>query len=141
MLWRSVVGKLWMTILLLVSFVLGFVAILLSQFFRTYYVDMSEARLQKVATSVSELIEEGADVKTIENIAYKFSDPLSRIIIVEDGKEISSSPKQEGLVTLTMDDLKEDKELAAVFTDKKKLRITLEKPLIVERIKILKMIL
>ncbi len=55
MLWRSVVGKLWMTILLLVSFVLGFVAILLSQFFRTYYVDMSEARLQKVATSVSEL--------------------------------------------------------------------------------------
>ena len=38
---------------------------------------MSEARLQKVATSVSELIEEGADVKTIENIAYKFSDPLS----------------------------------------------------------------
>ena len=77
MLWRSVVGKLWMTILLLVSFVLGFVAILLSQFFRTYYVDMSEARLQKVATSVSELIEEGADVKTIENIAYKFSDPLS----------------------------------------------------------------
>lgn len=109
--------------------------------FRTYYVDMSEARLQKVATSVSELIEEGADVKTIENIAYKFSDPLSRIIIVEDGKEISSSPKQEGLVTLTMDDLKEDKELAAVFTDKKKLRITLEKLLIVERIKILKMIL
>ena len=54
-----------MTILLLVSFVLGFVAILLSQFFRTYYVDMSEARLQKVATSVSELIEEGADVKRL----------------------------------------------------------------------------
>ncbi|EFI65982.1 MULTISPECIES: sensor histidine kinase ResE [Bacillus] len=127
MLWRSVVGKLWMTILLLVSFVLGFVAILLSQFFRTYYVDMSETRLQKVATSVSELIEEGADVKTIENIAYKFSDPLSRIIIVEDGKEISSSPKQEGLVTLTMDDLKEDKELAAVFTDKKEIKNNIRK--------------
>ncbi len=110
-----------------VSFVLGFVAILLSQFFRTYYVDMSEARLQKVATSVSELIEEGADVKTIENIAYKFSDPLSRIIIVEDGKEISSSPKQEGLVTLTMDDLKEDKELAAVFTDKKEIKNNIRK--------------
>lgn len=40
-----------------------------------------------------------------------------------------------------MDDLKEDKELAAVLQTKKKLRITLEKPLIVERIKILKMIL
>ncbi|ABS21523.1 ATP-binding protein [Bacillus cytotoxicus] len=119
MLWRSVVGKLWMTILLLVSFVLGFVAILLSQFFRTYYVDLSETRLTKVAQSVTELVEEGADVKTIENIAYKFSDPLSRIIIVKDGKEFSASPKQEGLVTLTIDDLKADKELAAVFINQK----------------------
>ncbi|MDR4162670.1 histidine kinase, partial [Bacillus paranthracis] len=58
-----------MTILLLVSFVLGFVAILLSQFFDNYYIEMSENRLTKVATSVSELIEEGADEKTIENIA------------------------------------------------------------------------
>lgn len=40
-----------------------------------------------------------------------------------------------------MDDLKEDKRISGCFTDKKKLRITLEKPLIVERIKILKMIL
>ncbi len=40
-----------------------------------------------------------------------------------------------------MDDLKEDKELAAVFTDKKKLRIILEKRLIVGRIKTPKMIL
>lgn len=119
MLWKSVVGKLWMTILLLVSFVLGFVAILLSQFFDTYYVEMSETRLTTVATSVSELIEEGSDEQTIENIAYKFVDPLSRIIVVKDGDEISASPEQEGLVTLTLADLKEDKELESVMTDKK----------------------
>ena len=94
---------------------------------------MSEARLQKVATSVSELIEEGADVKRLRISLTNSLTPFK--IIVEDGKEISSSPKQEGLVTLTMDDLKEDKELAAVFTDKKKLRIILEKRLIVGRIK------
>ena len=64
MLWRSVVGKLWMTILLLVSFVLDLLRFYFHSF-RTYYVDMSEARLQKVATSVSELIEEGADVKRL----------------------------------------------------------------------------
>lgn len=119
MLWRSVVGKLWMTILLLVSFVLGFVSILLSQFFDNYYIEMSETRLTKVATSVSELIEEGADEKTIENIAYKFADPLSRIIVVKEDREASSSPKQEGLVDLTIEDLKKDKDLAAVFIDKK----------------------
>ncbi len=82
---------------------------------------------KKLQQVFQRLIEEGADVKTIENIAYKFSDPLSRIIIVEDGKEISSSPKQEGLVTLTMDDLKEDKELAAVFTDKKEIKNNIRK--------------
>lgn len=119
MLWRSVVGKLWMTILLLVSFVLGFVAILLSQFFENYYVKMSETRLTKVATSVVELIDEGADEQTIENIAYKFADPLSRIVVVKDDNKISASPEQEGLVNLTIDDLKNDEDLAAVFTDKK----------------------
>ncbi|WP_459501550.1 ATP-binding protein [Bacillus sp. C1] len=127
MLWRSVVGKLWMTILLLVSFVLGFVAILLSQFFDNYYIEMSETRLTKVATSVAELIEEGADEKTIEGIAYKFTDPLSRIIIVKEDQEVSSSPKQEGLIHLTIDDLKKDKELAAVFIDKKENKETIKK--------------
>lgn len=87
--------------------------------FENYYVEMSKTRLTKVATSVSELIEEGADEKTIENIAYKFTDPLSRIIVVKDDNEVSASPKQEGLVNLTIADLKNDKDLAAVFTDKK----------------------
>ncbi|ENQ3104717.1 two-component system, OmpR family, sensor histidine kinase ResE [Bacillus sp. 491mf] len=122
MLWKSVVGKLWMTILLLVSFVLGFVAILLSQFFDNYYVTMGETRLTNVATSVSELIEEGADEKTIEHIAYKFADPLSRIIIVKEDDKVSASPAQRGLVTLTLDDLKHDKELQAVFTERKKVQ-------------------
>ena len=80
---------------------------------------MSENRLQKVATSVTELIEEGADVKRLRTSRTNSLDPLSRIIIVEDGKEISSSLKQEGLVTLTMDNLKEDKELAAVLRTKR----------------------
>lgn len=118
MLWKSVVGKLWMTILLLVSFVLGFVAILLSQFFDTYYVKMGETRLTTVATSVSELIEEGADEHTIENIAYKFVDPLSRIIVVKGNGQVSASPEQEGLVTLTLADIKKDEELASVLKDK-----------------------
>lgn len=122
MLWKSVVGKLWMTILLLVSFVLGFVAILLSQFFDTYYVKQGETRLTTIATSVSELIEEGADEQTIENIAYKFVDPLSRIIVVKGEGEVSASPEQEGLVTLTLADIQKDKELASVLKDKKEIK-------------------
>lgn len=129
MLWRSVVGKLWGTILLLVSVVLGFVAILLLQFFENYYVTTSETRLTNVATRISEMIEDGMDEQTVETVAYQFVDPLSRIIVVKDGQEASYSPGQKGLVNLTVEDLKEDPDLAKVFTEQKKVQKKMYVPL------------
>ncbi|WP_342045576.1 ATP-binding protein [Bacillus sp. OTU530] len=119
MLWRSVVGKLWVTILLLVSVVLGFVAILLLQFFENYYVDTSETRLTNVATRISEMIGDGMDEQTVETVAYQFVDPLSRIIVVKNGKAASYSPEEKGLVNLTVEDLKADPDLVKVFTEQK----------------------
>jgi two-component system sensor histidine kinase ResE len=129
MLWRSVVGKLWVTILLLVSVVLGFVAILLLQFFENYYIDTSETRLTNVATRISEMIEDGMDEQTVETVAYQFVDPLSRIIVVKDGKAASYSPEKKGLVNLTVEDLKADPDLAKVFTEQKKVQKKMSVPL------------
>ncbi|MFC5772456.1 ATP-binding protein [Ectobacillus antri] len=126
MIWRSVVGKLWITILLLVSFVLGFVAILLHQFFQNYYVTLSETRLTNQATRIAEMIENGMDEKTVEMAAYPFVDPLSRVAVVRQNS-ISYSPEQPGLVALTVEDLKKDIDLEYVFTEqktvKKRLRV------------------
>lgn len=128
MLWRSVVGKLWITILLLVSFVLGFVMLLLHQFFQTYYDKTSETRLTHFATQISQMIDEGMDEKTIENIAYQFVDPLSQIVVVKNGGNISYSPGQEGLVSLTLNDLKKDSDLNTVITEKKTVKKKLNVP-------------
>ncbi|MFX3624736.1 MAG: ATP-binding protein [Ectobacillus sp.] len=119
MLWRSVVGKLWLTILLLVSFVLGIVAILLLQFFQNYYVTMSETRLTNLAVRVTDMLENGMDEKTVETVAYQFVDPLSRIVVVQNENSISYSPGEEELVVLSLGDLKKDRDLTKVFTEQK----------------------
>lgn len=129
MLWRSVVGKLWITILLLVSVVLGFVAILLLQFFENYYVTTSETRLTNVATRISEMIEDGMDEQTVETVAYQFVDPLSRIIVVKDGQTASYSPGEKGLVNLTVEDLQADSDLVKVFTKQKNVQKKMYVPL------------
>ena len=51
-LWRSVVGKLWMTILFLVSFVLLILTILLLQFFEKYHVNQIEQGLSDQAEKI-----------------------------------------------------------------------------------------
>lgn len=128
MLWRSVVGKLWITILLLVSFVLGFVAILLHQFFQNYYVTLSETRLTNQATRISQMIENGVDEKTVEMAAYPFVDTLSRIVVVKNKEDLSYSPGQDDLVILSLDDLKRDKDLERVFTEQKSVKKKLYVP-------------
>jgi two-component system sensor histidine kinase ResE len=128
MLWRSVVGKLWITILLLVSFVLGFVAILLHQFFQSYYVSLSETRLTNQATRISQMIESGIDEKTVEAAAYPFVDPLSRIVVVKNEKDISYSPGQDNLIVLTLEDLQKDRELSKVFTEQQTVKKKLYAP-------------
>ena len=48
--WKSVVGKLWFTILLLVSFVLFILTFFLLEFIENYHVDEAEADLTKLAS-------------------------------------------------------------------------------------------
>ncbi|WP_335869766.1 ATP-binding protein [Bacillus sp. 2205SS5-2] len=60
-LWKSVVGKLWMTILLLVSSVLIILTILLLQFFQNYHVNEVEEELMKTAKKVARVIENHED--------------------------------------------------------------------------------
>lgn len=56
-LWRSVVGKLWMTIIGLVTVVLFILTILLVQFFDRFYYDQQYDNLKNLATKVSYIFE------------------------------------------------------------------------------------
>jgi two-component system, OmpR family, sensor histidine kinase ResE len=55
---RSVVGKLWGTIIILVAFVLFVLTLLLLQYFENFHVNEAENTLTQVATKISDLLEE-----------------------------------------------------------------------------------
>lgn len=57
---RSVVGKLWITIILLVSFVLFILTVMLLGFFENYHIEETEKGLTKTANRISRVLEEHA---------------------------------------------------------------------------------
>src|SRR5690625_4813067 len=93
MFWRSVVGKLAVTILLLVSFVLFILTILLLEFFENFHVKQEENQLIQVATKISKIVNKNDDhlltIKMIETV----KEPSSKAIIYfpDDSRWVSDT--------------------------------------------------
>src|SRR5690625_1001017 len=81
MFWRSVVGKLAMTIFLLVSFVLFILTILLLEFFENFHIQEAEKSLLQTANKVSMMLEEDDDLLFIQETAERVKDPSSKVFI------------------------------------------------------------
>ncbi len=87
MFWRSVVGKLAVTILLLVSFVLFILTILLLEFFENFHVKQEEIQLIQTANKMSKIVkkyekEPELAIELISNV----KEPSSKAILyLEDG--------------------------------------------------------
>src|SRR5690625_2625607 len=81
MFWRSVVGKLAMTILLLVSFVLFILSILLLEFFEEFHIQEAEKGLMQSASKISLVVEELEDKPLVVEMAERMKDPTSKVII------------------------------------------------------------
>lgn len=79
--WRSVVGKLAVTILLLVSFVLFILTILLLEFFENFHTEEAEKDMLQTATKVSVMAEQYKDKDLITDTTERVKDPSSRIVI------------------------------------------------------------
>nr|WP_083465570.1 hypothetical protein [Thalassobacillus sp. C254] len=96
MLWRSVVGKLWLTILLLVSVVLLLLTVLLLQFFEGFHINEAEEQLTNHANVIASLMEEYDDdieaLETIEGIAASYE---TRLTIFEGTEHIWSSTAED----------------------------------------------
>ncbi|KIL48968.1 sensor histidine kinase [Jeotgalibacillus alimentarius] len=83
--WRSVVGKLWMTILLLVSFVLFILTILLLEFFQNYHVEEVEESLRYEAQKAASIIEEHEELDmSLQIVSEILDDPVHSIVKIED---------------------------------------------------------
>ncbi|WP_010530849.1 ATP-binding protein [Lentibacillus jeotgali] len=116
MFWRSVVGKLAITILLLVSFVLFILTILLLGFFENFHVNEAEEDMMQTATKVSQMVEQYDNQKLPLENAELLKDPVSRVAIVYgDGTFRTSDSTDSDLNKLDPQWLRNDEDLVNVF--------------------------
>ncbi|MFS0560242.1 ATP-binding protein [Terribacillus sp. 179-K 1B1 HS] len=119
MLWGSVVNKLWLTILALVSVVLGLLTFLLLEFFGNFHIEEAEESLLQTATKVSILMEEINNRDTVYDTAERVQDKNSRIAILQDDQVWLSDPDQESepLPDVDREWLLQDTELKKAATE------------------------
>ena len=119
MFWRSVVGKLAITILLLVSFVLFILTILLLEFFEGFHVQEAEKAMVQSATKMSMLVEEHDEKSLITEMVEQVKDPTSRVIIYfEDGEIWASKTTNQHLLNLDEITPENNPNLKKVITDR-----------------------
>ncbi|WP_050180753.1 ATP-binding protein [Domibacillus robiginosus] len=126
--WRSVVGKLWITILLLVSFVLAFLTILLLEFFETYNIAQVEQQLENTAEKIATVIQNYGDEETKLEVAWELVDEPAHIVIAENERTFHFSPLEDTNTQISRNVITDNPELAAVFTDKEKVKAEINTP-------------
>src|SRR5690606_6166887 len=117
MLWKSVVGKLWMTIIGLVAVVLVILSFLLVQFFDRYYYDRQYDTLKTVAYKVSSIFEEYENKDRAVQTARELLE-ISKTNLAVVGPDVEAIWQITGdanLPIIPMDELFEDPDLQYVF--------------------------
>lgn len=115
---RSVVGKLWITIILLVSFVLFILTVMLLEFFENYHVNEVKANLEKTATRISYFLQEHEESIGLE-ISWELLDDVTEAMVVFSEDEYYPSPNMQQTLDLPIDFFREDPELYQVFSNDK----------------------
>lgn len=87
-LWRSVVGKLWITILLLVAFVLFILTILQLEFFQNYHLEQVENDLSDTAEKIASIVENHEDLSMGLQISKEIVDDPHNLIIAESKNKL-----------------------------------------------------
>ncbi|GLB58038.1 ATP-binding protein [Cytobacillus sp. NCCP-133] len=118
MLWKSVVGKLWGTILLLVSFVLLILTIMLLEFFENYHINETEKGLTNTAHKITRILKEHDRDVGLE-ISWELVDDVTKVVIINSPTEYYYSPNHTDSVKLPISYLTEEEDLSEVFTENK----------------------
>ncbi|MEH7333796.1 ATP-binding protein [Neobacillus drentensis] len=122
---RSVVGKLWFTILLLVSFVLFILTVMLLEYTQNNNIKVTKSDLTHTAEKIARVLENHPDDKFplgLE-ISWEILDNDTKVLIVKNSQDVYYSPNTEKGKKLSLSDIKNDTELSKVFSK----NITVEK--------------
>jgi two-component system, OmpR family, sensor histidine kinase ResE len=130
MFWRSVVGKLWITILLLVSFVLFILTVMLVEFFENYHINETRKGLTNTAEKIAKVLEDhpGQEEELGLEIAWEMVDDDSRVTVLRDDNTFYYSPGGEDTAHVPISFFKEEKALADVFAKDRKVDIITSLP-------------
>lgn len=129
MFWRSVVGKLAVTIMLLVSFVLFILTILLLEFFKDFHADEAEKDMLQTAENAAKMVEEYDDKSLLLDSVDLIKDPLSGIAIVfQDGDVWYSNSENDNLLEDNEDWVKANPDFRDVVNNKGKMSKELTYP-------------
>ncbi|CDQ19456.1 PAS/PAC sensor signal transduction histidine kinase [Halobacillus karajensis] len=119
MFWRSVVVKLWFTILFLVCFVLFILTVLLLEFFQNYHILEAERHLLQTADKISDVVDRYEDDEELMlSTTALVKDSASRAVIVR-GSEDLLVPENDSssLPELSYSWFERDEELSAVLEE------------------------
>ncbi|MFZ0368592.1 MAG: ATP-binding protein [Halobacillus sp.] len=118
MFWRSVVGKLWFTILFLVCFVLFILTVLLLEFFQNYHIQQAESQLLQTASKITEVVERYEDRNLLLSTTALVKNPASRALITYGPDEvIVSDSESQALPKMTYNWISSDNDLSKVISE------------------------
>ncbi|SDY60898.1 two-component system, OmpR family, sensor histidine kinase ResE [Evansella caseinilytica] len=116
LLFRSVVGKLWMTILLLVSVVLIVLTILLLQFFQHFHTEQAENQLMDHALLISSLLENEEAGDTALKMSLNISETYStKAVLITEEEHYWLTAVDEPEHDLPISVFREDRDLSRVL--------------------------
>ncbi|MBH0229632.1 ATP-binding protein [Halobacillus yeomjeoni] len=116
MFWRSVVGKLWFTIILLVSLVLTILTVLLLEFFQNYHLIEAEKDLMQAADRITEFTDRYEESDLLLTTTRWIKDPASQVVIVRDNEQmVTVGSDTEHLPPLTEEWFKTDEDFSQVL--------------------------
>ncbi|GAA0347122.1 sensor histidine kinase ResE [Bacillus carboniphilus] len=127
MIWKSVVGKLWITILLLLSFVLFVLTMLLLEFFQNYHVDEIEKEVSQTASKVAIIMEEHEDIELALEIVGELVDEATHIVVFTgEGKTYFLPSNIDD--HLPVDFFKQNEQLSGVIESRDMVQIEISAP-------------
>ncbi|MFF5993569.1 ATP-binding protein [Lysinibacillus sp. KU-BSD001] len=94
--WNSIVGKLWVTILLLVSFVLFIFTVFMLEFLENYHNEQAESSLQQTASAIASIVDQHGAGQSPTQIIKDILDYHTNALIVNPPGKIESAI-QEGI--------------------------------------------
>ncbi|WP_416149669.1 ATP-binding protein [Salipaludibacillus sp. HK11] len=115
MFWRSVVGKLWFTILLLVSVVLVILTVLLLQYFERFHTDHAEGELMNHASLIVTLLEDGETDDAAFSMSRMISETYSTKALILLNEDEYWYTTDKSIDDLPVNIFYEDENLAKVI--------------------------